>query len=318
MRFSEPSLGLQNQTVPIAHQWQVQVSYQYANTHQLFVGDRRDDSAGPFGVPPHRKVVIYDLNVLYALTNHVTVDLTVPYLLSRGGTEQGTAQSHQFYEIHASGVGDMALNGDFWLSNPTKSRRISGSIGLGLKMPTGKNSAATLNHNVNPPAVRPIDESFQTGSGGWVILLRAQGAARIAEPLFAYAGGFYGMSLTEHTNVVQGGTFRAVPDTYSARAGLAWLLPFARGVTVSGGGRINGITRRDLIAGGNLYFRRPGYEVYVEPGVSWTSGSNTASVSVPLRVYQNKLDSLQDVSLHQHTGADFAPYLIIASYARRF
>lgn len=269
-------------------------------------------------MPPHRKVLIYDLAAVYAITNRFSVDLTVPYLSASGGTEQGTAQSHQFYEAHRRGLGDITLGSNFYLSDPTKNRRASGSIGLALKAPTGTDSATTLNHNFNPPVERPIDESFQPGAGGWVALVRAQGAARIAKSMSAYASGYYGVSLTEHSKVIQNNALRAVPDTYSARLGVAWLLPSQERWSVSGGGRIFGVTVRDLIAGRNLYFRRPGYEVYFEPALSWASTLNSVSVSVPVRVYQNKQDSLLDRSRHEHLGADFAPYLIIVSYARRF
>jgi hypothetical protein len=78
------------------------------------------------------------------------------------------------------------------------------------------------------------------------------------------------------------------------------------------------VTVRDVIGGGDLYWRRPGYEIYVEPGLTWTRGANLASVSIPVRVHQNKLDSLLDISLHRHIGSDFAAYLVVASYARRF
>jgi hypothetical protein len=91
-----------------------------------------------------------------------------------------------------------------------------------------------------------------------------------------------------------------------------------QGFVVSFGGRINGVTVKDLVGGGDLYWRRPGYEVFVEPGITWTVGPNMASISVPLRVYQHKLDSLLDVSLNRHIGADFVPYLFLASFARRF
>ena len=73
-----------------------------------------------------------------------------------------------------------------------------------------------------------------------------------------------------------------------------------------------------MIGGADLYWRRPGYEVYFEPGLSLTLGANIASVSVPIRIYQHKLDSPLDVSLGRHVGSDFAPYLIVASVARRF
>jgi hypothetical protein len=111
---------------------------------------------------------------------------------------------------------------------------------------------------------------------------------------------------------------RGVPDTYSGRLGAAYVLPFLEGLALTAGGRINGVTVKDLIGGADLYWRRPGYEVFFEPGLSLTLGNNIASVSVPVRVYQNKLDSPLDVSLNRHIGSDFVPYLVLASYARRF
>jgi hypothetical protein len=311
-------LGLQNQPYLAAKQWQAQISFQYANTNQFFVGDQRNDSAGPFGQAPRRQVSIFSVDVLYGVTNRVSLDLTVPFLSGSGGVEQGTVQSHQFSEYHAGGLGDVSLQGEFWLSDPTKPSRVSGSVALGVKAPTGSDSVNGLNYNFDPPREQPIDEAFQLGNGGWEILLRAQGTAQIVGSLFAYGSGYYGLSLTKHTNVIQGGAFRGVPDTYSGRLGVAYLLPVLQGIVLSFGGRINGVTVRDVIGGGDLYWRRPGYEVYVEPGLTWTLGRNMASVSVPVRVYQMKLDSLLDVSLNRHIGSDFAPFLIVASVARRF
>ena len=109
-----------------------------------------------------------------------------------------------------------------------------------------------------------------------------------------------------------------MPDVYSGRLGAAYVLPRVEGLVVSLGGRVNGVTVRDLIGGGDLYWRRPGYEIYVEPGVTWTHGSNAATLSVPVRAYVNKLDSLRDVSLDRKIGGSFAPFLLLASYARRF
>jgi len=311
-------LGVQNQPYLQANHWQAQLSYQYGDTNQLYIGDQRNDAAGPFGVPPHRKVNIIDLDVLYGVTNRLSADLSVPYLFTSGGNEQGTARSHQFINYTANGLGDISLQVEYWLSNPLKTGRVSGAVSLGFVAPTGSDSVTGLNYNSNPPVRQPIDEAFQLGSGGWVLLLRAEGRARIVGPIFAFGSGFYGLSLTEHTDVIQGGAYRAVPDTYSGRLGAAYLLPVLEGLVVSAAGRINGVTVRDLIGGGDLYFRRPGYEIYVEPGLTWTLGRNMASISIPIRVYQKQVDSLLDVSLNRHLGQDFAPYLVVASYARRF
>ncbi len=312
-------MGLQNQPyLPAAH-WQVQVSYQYAYTNQLFVGDQRNDAAGPGGKAPVRNVSIYDLDVIYALSNRLSLDLTVPFLSGSGGFHD-PAGSSRFYSFNVNGLGDISLGMEYWLSDPTKSSRVQGSVDIGIKMPTGSDSAT----GTYPTGELPIDETFQPGNGGWEILLRAQGTAKVVGDLFAYGSAYYGLSLNVHTNVHQylpsglPDALRGVPDTYSGRLGLAQALPVPKGLVVSLGGRINGVTVRDLIGGGDLYWRRPGYEIYIEPGLTWTNGANIASVSVPIRAYQNKLDSLLDRSKGRHIGSDFVPYLLLASYARRF
>ena len=111
---------------------------------------------------------------------------------------------------------------------------------------------------------------------------------------------------------------RGVPDTYSGRLGVAYLLPVPEGVALGVGGQINGVTVKDIVGGGDLYWRRPGYEVFVAPSLTWTFGANMANITVPVRVYQNKLDSLLDRSLGRHIPADFVPWLFQATYARRF
>ncbi len=317
-------MGLYNQPNLAAKQWQAQFSYQYANTDQFFVGDQRNDSAGYNGVAPVRRVSIYDLDVFYGVSNRVSVDLTIPFISGSGGFTQSGAQGKQFVNWHASGLGDLSFQAEYWLNDPTKPSRVSGSVDLGVKAPTGSDTVKGVYLTKTAQVEMPIDEAAQLGNGGWELLLRAQGTAQIAGPFFAYGSGYYGLSLTEHTNVHQtkpGGTvgpLRGVPDTYSGRLGAAYLLPFVQGLVVSFGGRINGVTVKDLIGGGDLYWRRPGYEVYVEPGLTWTLGRNMASVSVPVRVYQNKLDSLLDIFNKKPVGSDFAPYLIVASFARRF
>jgi hypothetical protein len=254
------------------------------------------------------------------VSNRVSLSLTVPFLSGSGGFYDPKG-SGRFVEFRAGGIGDVSFQAEYWLTDPLKPSRVSGSVEIGIKAPTGSDSVTAQFPN---GTTEPIDEAFQLGNGGWEILLRAQGTAQIVGPLFAYGSGYYGLSVTEHTDVPQvgasgvPGALRGVPDTYSGRLGAAYLLPVLNGLVLSAGGRVNGVTVRDLVGGGDLYWRRPGYEIYVEPGLTWTLGRNMASVSVPVRVYQKKLDSLLDRSLNRHVGSDFAPYLVVASVARRF
>ena len=255
---------------------------------------------------------LINLDVVYGLSHRLSFDLTVPFAV--GSAAIAIESPNQIHEFRAAGLGDMALTAEYWLSDPAVPSRVQGSVGLGFQAPTGSDHV----EGTVGPQRGPIDESAQLGTGGWNLLLNAQGTAQIDGPLFAYGSGFYGLSLGEHTEVVNFDALRGIPDTYSGRLGAAYLLPVLEGLVVSFGGRINGVAVKDLIGGGDLYWRRPGYEIYYEPGLTWTLGPNMASVSFPIRAYANKLDSLQDVSLSRKFGADFAPFLFVASFARRF
>jgi hypothetical protein len=296
------------------------------------VGDQRDDAAAPSGIPPVRTVNLINLDVIYGLSNRISLDLTIPFAVGGGRVMQGPAGSQTLRQWDAQGLGDVSLQAEYWLSNPEIPSRVNGSVGLGIKAPTGRDD---VQGSLYSPALGrdvrgPIDEAAQLGTGGWQLLLRAQGTTAITGPLFGYASGYYGLSLTEHTDVFNALALRGDPDTYSGRLGAAYLTPFRltgarddafandEGLVVSLGGRINGVTVRDLVGGGDLYWRRPGYVIYVEPGLTWTLGANMATVSVPVRVYANKLQSLLEVSRNQHFGASFASYLFLASFARRF
>jgi hypothetical protein len=282
------------------------------------VGDQHDDSAARLGTPPHRIVSLINLDLLYGISNRLSVDLTIPFVVGSAAVAAGgTEQAPLIAKTNAQGLGDVTLQAEYWLTDPGIPSRVTGSVGVGFKAPTGDDAVQTTQPGSDGPT--PIDESAQLGTGGWEIILRAQGTAQIQGPLYAYASGYYGLTVEEHTDVVNiGDSLRAVPDTYSGRVGAAYLLPWSQGLVFSLGGRINGVTVKDLVGGGDPYWRRPGYAVYVEPGLTWTLGANMASLSVPVRAYANKLDSPYDVSQGRHIGASFASYLLLASYARRF
>ena len=268
-------MGVQNEPFLPARQWQAQISYQYGSANDFYVGTQRDDSlAKPFGVPPQRTVHLINLDVLYGISNRLSLDVTVPFAIGSAAVELGTEESHGQYKFKASGLGDLTLQAEYWLSDPAIPSRVTGSIGLGFLAPTGNDNVQGATSPGSGGGLAPVDESAQLGSGGWALLLRAQGTAQIHGPLFAYASALYGVSLREHTQVLNfDNVLRAVPDVYSGRLGAAYVLPKVQGLVVSLGGRVNGVTVRDLVGGGDLYWRRPGYEIYVEPGLTWTRGA---------------------------------------------
>jgi hypothetical protein len=74
----------------------------------------------------------------------------------------------------------------------------------------------------------------------------------------------------------------------------------------------------DLI-GGSKGFRRPGYAISADPGVSYSWGPNTLSLNVPVALYRNRTRSVPDRTVPgRHGDAAFADYLIFFGYWRRY
>ncbi|MEO5906050.1 MAG: transporter, partial [Saprospiraceae bacterium] len=81
------------------------------------------------------------------------------------------------------------------------------------------------------------------------------------------------------------------------------------------GGRLEGVPALDLIGGSNAY-RRPGYSIAIEPGISYNANNLVVNFSVPFAVHRNRIQSYLDKVKSEAEGeyiigdAAFADYLI--------
>jgi hypothetical protein len=197
---------------------------------------------------------------------------------------------------------------------PTKTREESNGLG---REGSNRNYRATIISTADGQVIlRPVDVAAQLGNGGWGIVLQMQAFQNLAQDLYAYATGLYLINPR-----VKNGTGRpspesslvnSVPDQYSARLGLSYMIWPAIGLSVTLGARIDGIPVGDLIGGRDDGFRRAGYAVYVDPGLNWVDGKNLLSLNIPVAVEHN----LQRTSTASRGG--FADFVVIASYSRRF
>jgi hypothetical protein len=77
--------------------------------------------------------------------------------------------------------------------------------------------------------------------------------------------------------------------------------------------RMEGLKRYDLIGKSNG-FRRPGTAMFIEPGISYSSGPHTVSFNVPIGYYYNR-------HRNPYTGnpgdATFPRHIFLTSYAYR-
>ncbi len=145
---------------------------------QFYVGSQRNDAAGPHGQSPERQVSILNMDLIYGLTNRFSVGVTVPFVSGYAESLQGAPGSPKPYRYDQGGLGDVSIETEYWLSDPTTPSRVEGSVGFGVKTPTGNYTATGLFYSPEGEVRRPLDEGVQLGSGGWEILLRAQGSAR--------------------------------------------------------------------------------------------------------------------------------------------
>ncbi len=102
-------------------------------------------------------------------------------------------------------------------------------------------------------------------------------------------------------------------------------------LTISLAGRLEGIPAYDAL-GGQVAYRRPGYVVAVEPGVSYRTGKHSISLFVPFNFVRNRVQSAADIAdqnlqnstipdesqkVHVQGDAAFADYSISVNYSYR-
>ncbi len=262
-----------------------------------------------------------------------TIDLPIPLLYRRNPPRaaRGTSPAIPAVYTNAKGIGDTNLIGRFWVGNPSHHGSQNLSIGLGVKLPTGKDDAeGTFLRVVDgtvQPWIHPVDQSIQPGDGGFGIITEVQ-AFKSFGPVTAYLTGGYLLN-PKGTNGVQTGrsnpdeAIMSVADQFGARIGAAMPVNAVKGLGVSLGARVEGLPASDLI-GSSAGFRRPGYSIGIEPGISYSWGRSSFSFSFPYLVYRNRTQSYADQLATAQTGtfqqgdAAFADYIFIAGFSKRF
>ena len=256
-------MGGQGESKPTdlgAHEWRVAVGYLYLHGNQFFLGDQVNSSFAPFGQPIIYHIHSADVTVTYAATDRYTLSLTVPLLHGMQSRFYADTARHA---AQAFGLGDISLVGSAWLLNPQTHAKGNVALGVGLKAPTGSNQYAGDFFRANGSSIQyAVDQSIQPGDGGWGVILQMQAFRSLFARAFAYVAGAYLVSPRALSDVSRPppntSVYWSVPDVYSGRVGLMYGLLPAQGVSVSLGGRIDGIPYHDLIGGGDEGFRGPG------------------------------------------------------------
>lgn len=310
--------------------WQAGVAYRWIRSDRHFRGDHEEPQRQALGTEVINDQHFFDLSALYAPVARVNLGLTLPFVYSTRSSlyeHKGNASGER-YTTTAGGLADLRAAAYVWLWDPAPMPRGNVSVGLGAKFPTGDYGATDTFQTNAGPVERPVDQSIQPGDGGWGMTLEITAfrelwshASAYAQASYLFNPGNFNTTLTNRRNPYE--EFNSITDQYSARAGLSYLIVPPWGLSLSLGGRIDGVPVEDAI-GDSDGFRRPGYAVYVEPNLQLARGPWLFSLSAPVAVYRNREQSLADMRWGADTGRDihgdaaFADFLILANISRQF
>ena len=258
----------------------------------------------------------------YQMTPRVSFVAGIPFVEASWGIPSPRAGGPETRaNENARGFGDVTTLARVAMFNPSTSTRSWNVIlGGGVKMPTGNNEATDIfpdgsgNNNVE----RYVDLSVHPGDGGWGLIMDFQGYKQIGR-VTAFGGGTW-LANPKDTGTASRGNMvtstepsniNTVSDQFVFRAGAA--VPINSYITASLAWRAEGVPRYDLI-GHSHGFRRPGVEMYWEPGVTLTYGRHSMSFNMPVGYYFNRWSNPYTASAGDST---FPEYVSIATYSVR-
>ena len=252
-----------------------------------------------------------DLSLNYGISNRLYANVTIPFVFhTRTSLYEHGGNSFGFRgETSASGLSDVRLGVGYWLFNPSRVQNFNYALGVGVKLNTGKYDYTDTFYNQGPNKDENrelvVDQSIQPGDGGISPSLDLQGYHFISDRFSVNTTLYYLFGIQESNGVLirnqpEGGTEFAVPDQYLARLGLSYITPL-KGLSLYAGGRIEGVPAEDLIGGSNAY-RRPGYSISIEPGVTYNTNVFAFNLSVPFAVHRNRVQSYLDKVRTEETG----------------
>lgn len=322
-------LGASAAALPEAGQWQMSLSYRGLESSTHYSGSVRQREREELGTFVVNKQQVLDFGLSYTVNRRLSLSLGLPLVKASWSIPTPTAPvPGPRAQQDAEGLGDVSLTARSWLWDPAASRRSNVSLGLGIKAPTGDYRVTDVYPNIRGggEAEKAVDQSVQLGDGGWGVLVELQ-AYRAFSKATLYASGTYlvnprdtngtpsilpGLGI-QPTPATAGLEVNSVPDQYVARAGAVFPVQ-PSGLSLSAGARIEGLPRYDLV-GDSHGWRRPGYEVYFEPGLLIERGRSAVSLHVPIGVYRNR-------EPNPYTGrpgdATFPDFVFLVGYGHRF
>ena len=282
--------------------WQLSLAVRHFDSHRHFAGDDEQTHRSDLGTEVYNNSWYYDTTLTYAWSKRLNLSVTLPYVNHDRSSmyEHRGNSSGQRFSTQASGMADMQLSASYWVIDPDQAKRWNLSVGVGLKLPTGDAEAKDLFNRSTGVTERYVDSSIQPGDSGTGATVSLAGFYHIKGNLSAYGNGFYLFNPEERNEK----TGFSIPDGYMVRGGLEYRITAVKGLSASLGVRNEGVIAHDLF-GGSRGSRRPGFAVAVEPGVTYSKGRYTATMTMPIAVHRNRVTTFGSTRAGDAAFADY-------------
>lgn len=319
-------------------QWQVSTGFRSLYSHRHFVDTEYQEVRAINDTEVKNYSEGLDIGITYSITDRLNVTLNIPIASNVRDSKyehygNGTVTApNPYFSTKSAGLGDMRLGVSYWLLDPLKNMDGNIALGLGVKAPTGNSNVQGDFHKLDKEGkdyiqTKAVDQSIQLGDGGWGINLEIQGYQKLFSKASVYYNAFY-MFNPQNTNNTYNNILgdnvqnpitvkHSISDQFAARTGIAYALLPKYGISVSLGGRVEGVPSKDVF-GKSEGFRRPGYIISIEPGIAYTNKRNTLALNVPIATTRNRTRSYSDLKYGGQGDAAFADYFISATFSHRF
>jgi hypothetical protein len=313
--------------------WQLSANNRYFRSFRHFIGTDEQKQRQTLGTEVINHQYTLDMAIYRLLNPRWSLMLDVPIVANSRSSLYEHNNLGRF-STHSFGIGDIRLAAYAWVVNPVKMPKANMQVGLGLKLPTGSYNYSDYFHLTDSTKrLGAVDQSIQLGDGGTGITLELNAFYNISHSVGFY-GNFYYLSNPREVNgtsTARGGTASAsavkngsdvmsVPDQWMARAGVNIM---AGQWSFSAGVRDECLPVHDLVGGSNG-FRRPGYIISAEPGVTYVFSKVSVYAFVPVAIVRNRTQSVPDKITTQltkvmtHGDAAFADYVVNIGMNIRF
>jgi hypothetical protein len=267
------------------------------------------------------KVLSQDFGFTRIFNDRWSLAVDIPYVdNSRSQVSAGTR-----FSTHSFGLGDIRVTGYYWLLNPAKVHDGNIQVGLGAKFATGAYNLQDYFLQANgTKLLGPLDQSIQLGDGGTGVSAEVNAYYNLSHKFGFYGNFFYlanprdvngtprSATAASATAIATTGDIESVPDQMLIRLGASLAVNH---FDFSLGAREDCLPVRDLF-GASDGFRRPGYILSAEPGITWRFKNIAIYGFVPIAVIRDRTQSVPDLRTTALTGnytqgdAAFADYVV--------